>query len=380
MKIVQVTRYFRPFQTGAGVHVEQLSRQLVSRGHDVTIYTYDWGEQSAQETLGGAKVVRVRPAFADVAMLRALLRQRDADVIHAHAIWPHVRSAFLAAQIRGWPFVMTPHHTQAFWFQRVPRGRLTPLRRWLWYTIARNSHAVLYLNGGERQSLQEAGVGSERLWPTSNGVNLSVFRPSDGSALRRDLGISGPLVLFVGRFEEHKGIYDLLEAVPAVAARRPDTTFLLVGGLPQAGRGEEVERVLSTISGAKLEPFVRVHPCVRHKQLARLYSAADLLVGPSHCEAFGLVYLEAMACGTPVVATDTFGPREFIANGQTGLLVPPAAPEALAEAITTLLSDHQLAASIAARAQRMVESKYTWERVADGVEQVYRRLLRVGSV
>ncbi len=380
MKIVQVTRYFRPFQTGAGVHVEQLSRQLASRGHEVTIYTYDWGDQPAPETIGGAKVVRMRHAFADGTMLRALLSEKDVDVIHAHAIWPHVRSAFLAAQIRGCPFVMTPHHTQAFWFQRVPRGRLTPLRRWLWYAIARNSHAVLYLNSGERQSLEEAGVGSGRLWPTYNGVDLSTFRPSDGSALRRDLGISGPLVLFVGRFQEHKGIYDLLEAVPAVVARRPDTTFLLVGGPSREADGEEVERVLSTISAAKLEPFVRVHPCVRHKQLARLYSAADLLVGPSRYEAFGLVYLEAMACGTPVVATDTFGPREFIANGQTGLLVPPAAPEALAQAITTLLSDRQLAGTIAARAQRMVESKYTWERVADEVEKVYMRLLGVGSV
>ena len=380
MKIIQVTKYFRPFQTGAGVHVEQLSRQLAIRGHDVTIYTYDRGQQPAQEILGGTKVIRVPHAFADVAMLRALLRQRDADLIHAHAMWPHVRSAFLAAQIRGWPFVLTPHHTHAFCSNSVFGGRLALPRKWLWHALTRESQAVLYLNGAERRSLEEARVASDRLWQTANAVDLSVFRPTDGSAVRRELGLSGPVVLFVGRFEQHKGIYDLLAAVPIVVTRQPQTTFLLVGGPPVDDGSTEVDEVLDRIAAANLASFVKVHSHLPHRQLAQVYSAADVFVGPSRFEAFGLVYLEAMACGTPVVATDTFGPREFIEDRETGMLVPPRSPAAMAEAITTLLSDPELAATIAARAKRMVESKYTWERVADEVEKVYARLLEAGTI
>jgi len=208
-------------------------------------------------------------------------------------------------------------------------------------------------------------------WPQVifNGIDPDRFCPGAADpALRRTLGLpaDAPLLLFVGRLQPWKGVTTALHALALLPA-----THLAI-----AGDGEErthLEALAATLGLAARTHFLGA---VERSELPRYYRTADLLVATSHAsETFGIGLVEAQACGLPVVASRFGGFPEVVAEGRTGLLVPPRDPTALAEAVRALLADPARRAAFAAAAPAWA-AQFAWPAVTDRVEAVYRDLLR----
>ena len=195
--------------------------------------------------------------------------------------------------------------------------------------------------------------------------------PEDGTPFAREFGLNGPFLLFVGRLASNKGLLTLVEAFAPLARRDPSATLVLVGA--DGGMAELVDRRSRELG---LTGRVRrLGHLTDERLLASGYREARALVLPSEYEAFGLVILEAMAQGTPVIASRVGGIPEIVEDGRTGLLTPPGATGAVAEAIGRLWDDRELARRLGEAGRTTVVPRYRWEAVAEALEHVYREVV-----
>ena len=224
------------------------------------------------------------------------------------------------------------------------------------------------------------GVPAEKVCTIPPGVDLDLFRPSPRDAARAELGLDPMqrIVLFVGRIDPIKGIDTLVAAAELILAQgalQPPPVFLLVGGdLDSEGTPQgPLAAIAAALEERGIAAHFRLVGSQPQNRLPLFYAAADLVAVPSRYESFGLVAVEALACGAPVVASRAGGLRFTIDEGSTGLLVKPQSPPALAEAITAILGDDALRAAMSAAARPSVE-RYDWSNIARQVRHVYQRL------
>ena len=238
--------------------------------------------------------------------------------------------------------------------------------------LAQGADRIICASEGEREALVTLyRVSPERISLVPCGVDTDRFRPRNRVAARRRLGLPGnePVVLFVGRIEPLKGIDILLRAA---AQTYGGFRLLVVGGDQQdADRKAELRALAAELA---IDDRVLFLDAVPHDQLPLYYNAADVCVVPSYYETFGLVALEAMACGVPVVASRVGGLLETVRDGQTGYLVPWRCPEPFAERLELLLSNEPLRRSLGRLARAAVE-RFRWSEVAAQVEDVYHELV-----
>jgi len=201
------------------------------------------------------------------------------------------------------------------------------------------------------------------------GVDHTVFFPDDQIAARHRLGlhVEGPLVLFVGRIQPLKG---LGLAIETLAELPKGATLVVVGGPSGADGPAEVSRLHTLADALGVADRVRWVAPQPHEALADWYRAADVCIVPSRTESFGLVALEAAACGTPVVAADVGGLRSLVDDGHTGFLVPERTSGAFAAPVARLLGDRELARTMGARAAAR-SGGYTWNMTAARLRRVY---------
>ena len=240
---------------------------------------------------------------------------------------------------------------------------------------------IIAANPDERADLiWRMGVPTERVCTIPPGVDLEMFQPGPRAASRAELGIASDerVVLFVGRIDPIKGIDTLVDAADIILSRSssaPAPTFMIVGGdldelgIPFGPLAEMAESIARRGIAHKFR-LVGSQP---QNRLPVFYSAADVVAVPSRYESFGLVAVEALACGTPVVASRVGGLRFTIDEDATGYLVKPQSPESLAGAIETILNDEPLRIAMSSAARPSVE-RYDWHHVARQVKHVYGRL------
>lgn len=215
----------------------------------------------------------------------------------------------------------------------------------------------------------------ERIEIVSPGVDLEVFRPEGRDEARRRFGFGDhPTVVFVGRLQPLKGPHVALAAMGRLARVVPDARLVIVGG--ESPRGTTGERVRLALAARNLGVARRVRfvDPLPHERLADLYRAADVVVIPSAAESFGLVALEAAACGTPVVATAVGGLRRLVRDGQSGYLVPNRDPEAFAEALSRVVSDPEARDRLGAQAVDLARG-FPWSRTAEGLLRAYSAVM-----
>ncbi len=290
-----------------------------------------------------------------LASLLRLVRSTGASLLHANGSRA-MAYAGLAGRLAGRPVV---------WHVRVgDRDRL------LDRTLARMAHTIIVNSDAVGRRLAWAPPGKVRC--IHNGVDLSRFsprRPDPG--LRRTLGLpeEGAVVVSVGRFVPFKGYDHLLEAARVVHRAAPEAHWLLVGdgelrpGLQRQARDLGIEAI--------------VHFTGWREEIPDILALADLFVLPSVWEHFGRVVIEAMAMAKPVVATEAGGVPEIVRHGETGFLVPPAQPGALAEAVLTLLKDAERAARFGAAGRRRAEGVFSLRQHVNAVEALYGEILGV---
>jgi len=264
---------------------------------------------------------------------------------------------------------------QQVWEQEPPR------RLQVEYEVLKRSDALVAESPASKQHMmQEYGVDAARVQIIPCGVDTTLFRPQDRQQARRALALpeAVPVVLFVGRLQPLKGLDTLLRAVHLVRQQSPTLQVLIVGGGVGEGdphEAEELGRLRGLAEHLALTPhlaFIKAQP---QETLAQYYAAADVFVIPSHYESFGLVVLEAMACGIPVVASRVGGLASTVVHERTGLLAPVGDWHAFAQAIIRMLASPMLRDMYGHAGVQRAQT-YAWRRVVERNVQLYHRLLR----
>jgi phosphatidylinositol alpha-mannosyltransferase len=375
MKIGLVCPYIYPGSGGVAQHVLHLYENLRLRGHDVRIITASHGPQRASE----GDILRIGVGFSVplngsmgtltfspryLGQVRELLARERFDILHLHEPFVPFLSLFLLRESHS-VNVATFHAYAGFspsyeLGSRVMEGHAARL------------HGRIAVSAAARHFIDRFFPGDYKVIP--NGVDVPYFARAVPLARWQD---GSPNVLFVGRHEPRKGLLDLLKAHRILRRTGHDNRLLVVGSGPQE---REARRYVATRGLQEVEFLGRVSDVEK----AQLLRTADVFASPATGgESFGIVLLEAMAAGAPIVASDIHGYKGVVRRGREGLLVPPHEPKELATAIARLLDDPALRASMS-EAGRARAEEFSWPRVTAKVEDYYgfviRRLAATGAL
>ncbi|WP_322795200.1 glycosyltransferase [Tepidiforma sp.] len=391
MRIAMVSAHTSPLAPlggretgGMNVYVLELSRELARLGYTVDIFTRLDGDLPATEPVApGLRLVRLpagppRPIEKEaiIAHLPGFARAlRDFahtegpyEIVHSHYWQSGWAGQQLARALRAPHIVM--FHTlgevknRARFGEDEPRLRIRHER-----AIARRATAIVAASSHERQLLERYyGADPARVHVIPCGIDLDLFQPRPREAARAELGLPAdrPILLWVGRLEKLKGLEILLDTVAGLERR--DALLLIVGGDDRAATlRRELEARAASLGIAER---VRFTGAVDHQRLPAFYAAADVCVVPSFYESFGLVAVEAMACGTPVVASRVGGLASTVIDGVTGYLIPWRCPEPFAEKLDVLLANPELRANFG-RAARAAVERFRWSTIGLRIADLY---------
>jgi len=355
---LRVAQVVRPAEGGIRRHVSLLTATLSRTEFKSTVYA---PSAFTLEAVGGVVAANVIPvdiapvtsAGRDMRAIIALARclRGTADIVHAHGL----RAAFIgvsAAKLAGIPVVFTAHNVP-------PRpGRLQKL---IVSLISAQSDAIITVSEAIAQQFVELGCAKSKLHVIPNGIQLARYSgvvPGERAALgvRED----DPVVIYVGRLSPEKGVRVLLDAFTLVKKSIPTVQLLIVGSGP-----DEAE-----LRSSALKTRSDIHFTGNRDDVPQLMAAADVVAIPSFTEGQGIVAIEAMASGIPVVASRVGGLVETIQDGVTGMLVSPHSAQELATAIETLLLDDEGAKRMAAAGSRRAAS-FTIEAMVEAIQKVY---------
>jgi glycosyltransferase involved in cell wall biosynthesis len=358
---------------GTERHIADLALGLRGQGVDVSIACPAASPLADRARASGVNLVAIeKRGFIDrsaARILRRLLNDGTLDLVHSH----NGRTALAAAMAvngakRGacvtTQHFLTPNHATQHGLKAIV---FKTAHRW----VNRRTGAFIAISSAARDGIlerKEAPV--DRVVVIPNGIvwpDLKGLRSP--SEVRSELGISesAPLVVCAARLQKEKNVAMLVEGMKVVAERTPEAMCVI------AGEGVEHQSLTDQIKSLGLERNVRLLGF--RNDVLSLMNACSAFVLPSLAEPFGLVLLEAMALAKPVIATNVGGPLEIVAPGETGMLVSPTDPNALAEGILTLLNSPAQASAMGQHGRRRFESNFTVDRMAAATAEVYRRVL-----
>lgn len=365
---------------GQNIHVARLAAALVGRGHTVNVYTRrdDTASPDQVTTADGYTVEHV-PAGPPVALPKDELlpympqfggwladrwAQTDTPhIIHAH-FWMSGVAAVAAARRQPRPMVVTYHALGAVKKRMQGNADTSPPNRLALERMVGNSaNRVIAQCSDEVRELAGYGIRRARISVVPSGVDTHIFQPGDYTepSQRR--------ILAVGRMVERKGFAEVIRALPEL----PGTELVVAGGPPRVRLGQDpVARGLYELASS-LSVADRVHlvGSVAPEQMPHWYRSADVLACTPDYEPFGITPLEAMSCGTPVVAYKVGGLQDTVLDGRTGALVVAGDIASLSRRLSELLTDDALRLSYGQAARSRVEEHYPWPRIAERIEQVY---------
>ncbi|MEU6411860.1 glycosyltransferase [Microbispora sp. NPDC046933] len=384
MRIALVSEHASPLATlggvdagGQNVHVAALALALAERGNEVVVHTRRTSPDQPDavpmargvtvehvpagpaEPLPKDELLPYMPEFG--AHLARRWKAEPPDLAHAH-FWMSGLATLTAAEPLHIPVVQTYHALGTV--KRRWQGEADtspPSRIAIERDIGRRAVAVIATCSDEVRELVAMGVPRERIRVVPCGVDLGLFRPDGPAAPRRDR----PRVLSIGRMVPRKGVDTSVRAMRQV----PGAELVIAGGDPG---DEESTRLRALADGLGLGDRVRLIGSVSRSEVPALMRSADILVTVPWYEPFGMVPLEALACGVPVVASAVGGHLDTVAG--CGVLVPPRRPRALSRALGDLLARPELRAALSAAGARRARARYGWPRIAEQTESVYRNL------
>ncbi|TET41248.1 MAG: glycosyltransferase family 1 protein [Dehalococcoidia bacterium] len=373
---------------GMSVYIREIAYELGKQGHLVDIYTrvHDPEDRQIYELNQNARLIHLKagedeeihklavyshlPDF--VGNLENFRRQNDLqyDLIFSH-YWLSALAGTYLQQRWHVPHIAMFHTLGAVknafregdylaLDEDEPRLRIETER-----DLLQKCHHIISPTEREKEELiRHYGASSEKISVVPCGVNLKQFKALDKAQARQYLGLGNDkIILFVGRIDPLKGIDKLIKALPYLRNIQ-GLRLLVIGGGEHSQH--EIEQLRKLACNLKIENSVTFLDLVKHEQLPYFYSAADVCVVPSYYESFGLVALESLACGTPVVATDVGDFKSIIREGETGYVVRDNIPHRLADKIALLLSRPSTDKK-SAQLIRATVSKFSWSNIAEAV-------------
>ncbi|NEG96946.1 glycogen synthase [Bifidobacterium sp. SMB2] len=410
MKVDILTREFPPhIYGGAGVHAEELSKVLAER-IDVTVRAFD-GPRKADEVPAipgtdpkGSLTVVGYDTPTELADANAALKtfgvdlqianDVDADLVHAHT-WYACLAGRLAQQLHEIPLVITAHSLEPFrpW-KREQLGGGYNLSSWAERDAYEHADGIIAVSGGMKKDILAAypNVDPDKVHVVYNGITMSEFATpaADDSGWgvfeRYNIDRSKPTLLFVGRITRQKGLPYLLKALHFVDK---DVQVVLCAGAPDTPEiAAEVKTAFAELDKERGN-IIWIEEMLPKNELSALEHGCDAFICPSIYEPLGIVNLEAMACGLPVVASATGGIPEVVVDGETGYLVPidqlhdgtgtPTNPDKfvhdMADAINKVMRDPELAKKMGEAGYARARDVFSWETIADETIKVYNAIL-----
>src|SRR6201996_3098382 len=400
MRVGLFTREYPPHvYGGAGVHVEYLSRELARHA---SVEVHCWGKQHSDD---GNLHVRGQEPWGEIThgteekfkgALEALslnLTQIKAlsgiDVVHTHT-WYVSMAGYLAKKLYNIPFVLTTHSLEPLRAWKAEQlGSGYALSSWMERTAILDADAIVAVSNGTKADILKAypEVDAGRIHVIYNGIDLAQYQHTPDTSALRTYGVdeSKPYVLYVGRITRQKGVTHLVDAIQYLPA---GTQVVLCAGAPDTPEIAAEMREKVEAARAAGGNIVWIEKMVTKAEAIQLYSHCSVFCCPSVYEPFGIINLEAMACGAPVVASATGGILEVVVDGDTGYLVPFVADEAtsfptqpeqfakdLAAKVSALLADPAKAKAMGEAGRRRVEEHFSWTAIAAQTIDLYRGLI-----
>ena len=388
IKVGLLTREYPPdVYGGAGVHVEFLAAQLRTLT-DLSVHC--WSGDAAKDAegvvrhaadpgLAGANEA-LRSLSVDLSMAAAL---GDRDLVHSHT-WYANLGGHLAKLLYGVPHVMTAHSLEPLrpWKAEQLGGGYA-VSGWAERTAIEAADAVIAVSHGMRADILSCypALDPERVRVVHNGIDTDLYRPDPGTDVLRRLGVDPgrPYVVFVGRITRQKGVPHLLRAARALD---PDIQLVLCAGAPDTPQIDREFRELVDDLVRQRGGVLWIPEMLPRREVVQLLTHAAVFVCPSVYEPLGIVNLEAMACGTAVVASAVGGIPEVVEDGRTGVLVPYAEddPRAfaadLAAALNAVVADPVAARAMGEAGRERAVREFGWNTVAQRTLRVYEEIMR----
>lgn len=387
MKILMLSWEYPPRVVG-GISrvVHDLSHRLIKDGHDVTVITYRDGDTPYFEEDSGVKVHRVDNFmitpnnFIDWVMqlnfnmiARAgeiVAKDGNFDIIHAHD-WLTAYAGRTIKTAYSIPLVSTIHATEAGRNSGINSEMQKYINDTEWMLTYESSEVIVNSNYMKSELQRLFGLPFEKINVVPNGVNLNAFNGIERDYdFRRQYAMDNEkIILFMGRLVYEKGVQHLISAMPKILSYYNDSKLLI------AGKGGMIDELKSQANALGLNNKIYFTGYLNSKNVQKMYKCADISVFPSTYEPFGIVALEAMLSGTPVVVSDIGGLNEIVNHGVNGMKSYAGNANSLADSILSLLYDYKLCDTITKNAKIKVKNEYNWTKIAQDTHFTYQKAI-----
>lgn len=387
MKILMLTWEYPPRIVGGIARVvHDLSHRLIKDGHEVTVVTYKEGNTPDFEDDKGVKVYRIgnyminpnnfidwimQMNFNLVAKANEIIaKEGNFDVIHAHD-WLVAYAAKTLKNSYGTPIVATIHATEAGRNSGIHDETQRYINDTEWMLTYEASEVIVNSNYMKNELQRLFGLPFEKINVVPNGVNLNLYSgiERDYEFRRQYAADNEKIILFVGRLVYEKGIQHLIAAMPKILEKYHDSKLVI------AGKGGMIDELKAQVNAMGISNKVYFTGYLNSKQVVKMYKCADVAVFPSTYEPFGIVALEGMLSGTPVVVSDVGGLNEIVQHGENGMKSYAGNPNSLADSIISLLYDPALCMKVAKNAKAKVKAEYNWQKIAQDTHFAYQKAI-----
>jgi len=373
LNVALCTREYPPeVYGGAGVHVEYLAKEL-SRHVNLTVHCQGAYRPTAVAHQPWDRLALANPALQTISTELSMVEDiDDTDLVHSHT-WYANTAGHLASLLYGIPHVMTVHSLEPLrpWKAEQLGGGYA-LSSWCERGAVENAAAVIAVSEAMKADVLATypAVDPDKVQVIHNGIDAQQYIPDPATDVLQRYGVDPhrPSVVFVGRITRQKGVPVLLRAAALLDA---GVQLVLCAGQPDTP--ELAREVSDLVDGlrATRSGVIWIEGMLNRHEVIQLLSHATAFVCPSLYEPLGIVNLEAMACGSAVVASHVGGIPEVVAHGETGLLVPPDEPQALADALNALARDPQRAEAMGVAGRQRAISEFDWASIALQTAKLY---------
>lgn len=387
MKILMLTWEYPPRIVGGIARVvNDLSKRLIKDGHEVTVVTYREGNAPYFEDDKGVKVYRIdnyiinpnnfidwimQMNFNMVAKASEIIaKEGKFDVIHAHD-WLVAYAAKTLKNSYDIPIVSTIHATESGRNSGIHNETQRYINDTEWMLTYESTEVIVNSNYMKRELQSLFGLPFEKINVVPNGINVNMFSGVERDYdFRRQYALDNEkIILFMGRLVYEKGVQHLISAMPKILAGYHDAKLVI------AGKGGMTDELKAQVNSMGIANKVYFTGYMDSKQVCKMYKCADVSVFPSTYEPFGIVALEAMLSGTPVVVSDIGGLNEIVTHGENGMKSYAGNPNSIADSILALLYNPQLSQEVVKKAKNMVKNEYNWAKIAQDTHFTYQKAI-----